>query len=429
MAEPSHAHPVRAPANLASVFGAALARGTATRGELIAATGLSKATVARMVDELHRGGLLAHAARSAPQPEAVSGTAPTRGRKPTSLTVPASVGQVIGISLGLQRTGVLALDLAGRERAWETLPTPRWSTVAEAVRWIGDRISSARLRTDAPLLRVAVAVPARVANGAEVPNPPAALEILAGTAFAEQLAAAIEAPVVLDSDASMALVGLVADGAVPDAANPTLLSMSTVLTIAVRRYDGSVAPGLSSSFGNFSLIPFHRPEADSTLGAMLSTQGLLSYCAMRGIVLTDVSELWGGDAWDSLSGTEQQHPRSVAIVHRSPDGGIGRARAPSQYGEIREVFAEALASALRIVAVMVDPPLVVLTGRLAPLAELVLPAVVRRLAADLEEPPQLVVASAESRWHATAMGAAHVVLRHEQRALCERLAAGEAPRR
>ncbi|MET4098522.1 putative NBD/HSP70 family sugar kinase [Agrococcus sp. UYP10] len=416
---------LRAPANAASVLRAALARGTATRADLIEDTGLSKATVARMVDELHRNGLLVHAAPPAPALAAQRDPARTRGRKPTSLTVPASVGQVVGVSLGLQRTGVLALDLAGRERSWESAATPRWSTLDDAVAWVAERIVAAGARTDAPLLRVAIALPARVADGTEVPNPPPPLDVLAGAAFAQQLAAALDAPVALDSDANMALVGLVADGAVADAANPTLLSMSTVLTVAVRRSDGTAAPGRTSSFGSFSLLPFQSDGIDTSLGAMLSTQGLLRYCAERGVALTDVSELWGGDAWDAPSSGEQQHARRVAVVRRSTDAAPDSA-APHEHGTIRAAFADALTAALRVVAVMVDPPLVVLTGRLSPLAELVLPAVARRLAAELDEPPELVVASAASRWHATAMGAAHVALRHEQRALCERLERGSA---
>lgn len=416
VAEPQ---PPRAQVNLASVYGAALARGTATRAELIADTGLSKATVARMVDELHRGGLLETADPSPP----VAPGAAARGRKPTSLTVPPTVGQVVGISLGLQRTGVLALDVAGRERSWDTAPTPGWRSTAEAVRWVADRVAAACARTEAPLLRIGVGVPARVVHGAEIPKPPPSMSVLAGTAFREALASTLAAPVVLDGDANMALIGLVADGAVADSANPTLLNMSTVLTIAVRRMDGSAAPGLSSSFGDFSLLPFHSAAGDSTLGAMLSTQGLLDWCAQRGTALTDITDLWGGRPWDASPSAAGRPQRSVAVVRRGP-GGDGRTRAPREHAEVRELFAEALASALRIIAVLVDPPLVVLTGRLAPLAELVLPEVRRALGSELDEPPELVVASAESRWHATSLGAAHVVLRHEQRALCSRLAAG-----
>lgn len=377
-----------------------------TRGDLLADTGLSKATISRIVDDLERLGLLAPAsaapAGGEPVPDEVSPAA-SRGRRPTAITVPPAVGQVIGISLGLQRTGVLAIDLAGREHSWDTRATPRHPDTAAAVAWLRTLISDARERTSAPLHRVVVAVPARVVNGVEVPHPPAAMPAIGGTDFARTLADAVGAEVVLDTDANMALAGLTVEGFIPDGALPVLLNMSTVLTMALLRRDGSAAQGVSSSFGNFSVLPFPTGDGESTLGALLSTHGLEEYCAHRGVTLSHISELWGGD--DELGRFETALPSA-------------------ERGAIVQVFTEALSAALLMISVISDPLLIVLAGRLAPLAQRVLPQLTDALASALDEPPQILVANSRTRAHTTSLGAAHTALTGVQRGLRERLASG-----
>lgn len=377
-----------------------------TRRELIADTGLSKATISRVVDDLERLQLLVAASPAEGEPTAVGGDAPTagsRGRRPTSLTVPPSVGQVVGVSLGLQRTGVLAVDLAGRELSWGTVATPAHADADAAVAWLGGLIDRARERTPAPLQRVLVAVPARVVDGREVPHPPSAMPAIGGTAFAEKLSAKVGAAVELDTDANMALAGLTVEGFIPDGALPVLLNMSTVLTMALLRRDGSSAHGVTSSFGNFSVLPFPGADARSTIGELLSTHGLEQYCRRQGVTLAHISELWGGD--DELGRFETSLPSAEreAIV---------------------QVYTEALAAALLMISVISDPLLIVLAGRLAPLAERVLPHLTEKLADVLDEPPQILVANSRTRAHTTSLGAAHTALTGVQRRLRERLASG-----
>lgn len=377
-----------------------------TRRDLMADTRLSKATIARIVDDLGSLGLLVPASPLAADIATDSGDAAltaSRGRRPTAVTVPAAVGQVIGISLGLQRTGVLAVDLVGRELSWETLATPGHADVHDAVEWLSTLISHARERTPAPLHRVLVAVPARVVNGIEVPHPPSAMPAIGGSAFAEMLSTTIDAPVVLDTDANMALAGLTVEGFIPDGALPVLLNMSTVLTMALLRRDGSAAQGASSSFGNFSALPFPPADSESTIGGLLSTHGLEAYCARQGVVLSHISELWGGD--DEL-------------------GRFQTARPVAEREAIANVFTEALASALLMISVISDPLLVVLAGRLAPLAQRVLPQITAKLESTLEEPPRILVANSRTRAHTTSLGAAHTALAEVQRGLRERLASG-----
>lgn|GEM_PF-3298227 len=374
--------------NLASVFEALLSHEVATRGDLVASSALSKATVSRLVDDLLAQGLVEPADR-APQSS-------KRGRRPEALAVPRALGHVIGVSLGLQSTGVLATDVVGHELAWSSEATPVWDSRDDAVAWLAARIAAISQASGSPLRELAVAVPSRVLRGIEISRPPLSFAPLAGSAFAHELASAVGAPVTFDSDANMALAGLTMEGVVSETAGPVLLNMSTVLTIAMRRRDGSTARGFSSAFGDFSLLPFHDPAADSTLGALLSTHGLEAYASVRGVDLGHVDELW-----------TRLDPRA--------DG-------------IRSTFAAALVAAIRVVAVMADPPVLVLAGRLVPLVELLLPVVTAQLSEQLTEPPELVIADPSTRGHSISAGAALIARGAVQRSIVAAIAGGAEAR-
>lgn len=381
--------------NLACVFGAALRLGTVTRSELITATGLSKATVARMVDELTSLDLLT----ATPQ----AGEPQGRGRRPAALAVSGNLGQVIGVSFGVRRVVVLSTDLAGHELFHKTHDTPAWETLPEAVSWLESIIAQARDRSGtAPLRRVVVAVPARIVNGAEISHPPLSMSPLEGAAFAAALAHRLDTEVALDSDANTALTGLLAEGLIPEAESSVLLNMGTALTVSQRRVDGSTAQGRSSAFGDLSLIPFHTPAGDSTLGDLLSRHGLERYCVQRGVP-----------------------PEELSRLLAAPDPSA--APASPEMSTIQAVFLEAVLMALRIIVVTIDPQLVILAGRLFPLVERILPELLRRVAEELDDPPRIQSAALHGTTHSTAHGAARIALTHVQRALCEQVGSGARP--
>ena len=91
--------------NLAILLERLLDGGTMTRADLSGVTGLSKATVARLVTELELAGLIETR-------EIAPGVGP--GRRSTGRGVPSSAGHVLGFSFGLHSSHVVALDLSGR---------------------------------------------------------------------------------------------------------------------------------------------------------------------------------------------------------------------------------------------------------------------------------------------------------------------------
>ena len=112
--------------NLAHAFERLLEGGTMTRGDLMGVTGLSKATVARLVTELEEAGLV-----EARWIDPVEGP----GRRASGLGVPSALGHVLGLSLGLRSSYAVALDLSGRTVGSRVEATPAFSKDDDIAVW------------------------------------------------------------------------------------------------------------------------------------------------------------------------------------------------------------------------------------------------------------------------------------------------------
>ena len=380
--------------SLALAFERLLAEGTTTRAALVEQTGLSKATVARLVIDLERAGL-AEAQRidSEGRP----------GRRSTGVGVPRSLGHTVGLSLGLRSCHAIALDLAGRETGRLLVPTPAFDDAGQAVAWAAEFVRgfSASLDGCGPLLRLCLALPGRVRDGVPISALPEPLSVLAGHPFRERLGEALGAPGLLASDADMALAGVTSLGYLEPETSAVLFTMSTVLTVATRTRLG-VVEARSSALGDFAALPLALPHEDrggaaapppSNLGALLSVRGVSDHARALGVELESTSQLWSSEA---------------------PEMELLRSR-----------FAAALAAAILVAAITTDPEACVLTGRLARLAAAVQPELARILGEALDEPPRLVVTGDDDNGLTTALGCAHTALALEQRRFVDRVREGE----
>lgn len=352
--------------NKASVLEVVLARAPLTRNELVEATGLSKATVSRAVEELRGDGFVVDGGV-----DEVTG----RGRRSTYLDVPGTTGHVVGVSLGVQSTGVVVADLRGREIQHVLIPTVDHHGIEKTATWVADLIADASTSAQGPLRQVVVAVPARVRAGAEILGPAEVMKALGGSGLHNAMADLVHAPMLFDSDANAALLGILTEDAT--LGNAALFSVSSILNFASCT-DHQLVRGRTPSFGDVGVL--HSGVGDECLEGLLSTSGLLRFARGRGLDLDRIEDLW-----------------------LPPYDAESRA-------EVLDAFVTAIVTAVSAVVVTLDPESVLFVGRLGPLVEEVLPDVRRRLEAALPTVPEVKV-PAQVLGLSVARGAVYACLR------------------
>lgn len=332
--------------NKALVLDVVLSRAPLTRNELIALTGLSKATVSRAVEELRADGFVVNGGV-----DEVAG----RGRRSTNLDVPGTTGHVVGISFGVQSTGVLVADLRGREVQHVLVPTVHHREARQAAEWLVGLVGEARTSVAGPLRQIVVAVPGRVRAGTEILGPAEAMKTLAGSGLQRALADRVDAPVILDSDANASLLGILADDA--SLGNAALFSLSSILNFASCT-EHELVRGRTPAFADIGVL--FSGVGNELLDGLLNTSGLLWFGRRRGLELERIEDLW-----------------------LQPHDEASRA-------EVLEAFTTATVSAVSVVTVMLDPESVFFVGRLRPLIDEVLPEVRSRLDERFTTAPAVV---------------------------------------
>ena len=361
-------HPDLRRRNLSLLLGTLLRHEEATRKQVERESGLSKATVSRLTEELIQAGAVVSRTSAPVDPSA-------RGRRAETLSTPASLGVVAGVSLGTRTTSVFVADLTGRELAWHQVRTPTWTSFEDAVAWAVETTRQAVEPLSVPLRRVVVAVPSRTLDGASITRPPLFMSVIEGDGFARALAEQLGCAIRVELDAAMVLVGLEHLGFIDRTTHPVLLNASSVITMSLRRRDGSMVEGLTPSFGDFDLIPIDTQLGRSTLGSLLGARGLFEHSEQLGQPLGAMEDLWETES--------------------------------AEITRLRDAFRAALTQAIRIIAVTTDPRLIIFTGRLSPLVSMTLPAVEDELSRELVEPPALRVVGHTANDYPAAVGAAH----------------------
>lgn len=361
--------------NLAILLERLLDGGTMTRADLSGVTGLSKATVARLVTELELAGLIETR-------EIDPAVGP--GRRSTGLGVPSSAGHVLGFSFGLHSSHVVALDLSGRTVGTKLERTPAFEGAEQATAWAKSLVAGLVHSLDGcgVPLRLCIALPGRVREGVPISLLPEPLTAISDGTFSAELEGALGVETMLETDADMALAGVTSLGYVDPGEAAVLFTLSTALTVSTRTRLGLVQ-ARTSAFGDFAALPVTiagsgGDSATVPVGSLLSVRGITEYTASSGIALERTSELWFGE--------------DPAIVR------------------VRQAFTAALESAILVAAITTDPDTCVLTGRLAPLVSVVLPDLRERLTNRLADPPTLLVPGADDNGLTTALGAAHTAL-------------------
>ncbi|WP_408896603.1 ROK family protein [Nocardioides sp. R1-1] len=186
------------------------------------------------------------------------------------------------------------------------------------------------------------------------------LGVADGYPVGEQLGTATGARVVLDNDANAAALGA---AAVLGASDLAYLSLGTGLAAALV-LDGALRRGSGNAAGEIGHIP-------------VDPAGPRCECGQRGCLETvasgsAIAARWPGDG----------HPAAQALFDAAADGS-------AEAVAVRDRFAARVADAVRLVALTVDPAVVVLGGGVAQVGERLRDAVADALAAQAAASPFL----------------------------------------
>ncbi|GAA4129822.1 ROK family protein [Actinomadura keratinilytica] len=228
-----------------------------TRGELQAATGLSRSTLGQRLEPLLRAGWLRE-----------SGVASsTGGRPPTRLVFAEDHAVVLAADLDTTHARAAVLDLGGRPLAEHTGPLH----IADGPRRVLDELSvwftgllHAAGRAPDEVCGIGVAVPGPVEfDTGRVVEPPI-MPGWDGYPIREHLRRSFDVPVLVDNDANLMALGE-QSAAHPDCRAFVLVKASTGIGAGVV-VDGAVYRGVDGGAGDIGHIRLHDSEARCMCG-------------------------------------------------------------------------------------------------------------------------------------------------------------------
>jgi predicted NBD/HSP70 family sugar kinase len=247
-----------------AVLATLLAARELDRAHLVAATGLSQATVFRVVDELMHDALVVEGERQ-------SRGGP--GRTARAVKANPRYAMVAGVELGSERCRIVLADALGETAARRDLPTPPGESALELAEWLAERLRATVTESEdaAPIGALAVALPGIVAAGGRRVTASRTLARVEGEAFVRHLRHLLGVPVAFDNDSSLALLGELRFGGAPAGSTTALLTLGAGMSVAVA-LDGRVLAGTSGLLGEFERLQL--PESGRRLSELLSETGL-----------------------------------------------------------------------------------------------------------------------------------------------------------
>jgi predicted NBD/HSP70 family sugar kinase len=373
--------------NLQRVLAVAMDRPTSfTRAELIAATGLSAPTVGSLVAELVRLDMVLD-----------RGSGPSSGgRRPFRAEFNARYGYVAGIDLGPARTRLAVADLRGEQVAHRLLPTPSHLGPAALLSRVAGSLRALMKEAGAPARRL-------VAVGAAAPG---AVDVRSGTVsmapnlhgwskvpMRDLLQGALGAPVVVENDVNLALLGEYWRGAARGHENCAFVFVGTGIGAAIL-IDGHLHRGHHSMAGEIAMMCLGPQYVDVDFGS-------------RGCL-------------ETLAGMEALAARWPRAPRTDPDQWVAALMEAAQDGDAQarravQETARLIAIAVANVGTVVDPSLIVLGGGLlGPADGLFLE--IRRTVSRIVRMPVAIVPSALGQ-EATLAGTLLVASREARRHL------------
>ncbi|GGL51186.1 hypothetical protein GCM10011575_06860 [Microlunatus endophyticus] len=306
-------------ANRSAVLSVLLSGNLLDRNQIIDGADLSRATVFRIVDELRASGLVEECELEPP-----SGP----GRPPVGIRIVAGSRLVCGVDLGGSQCRFVVADLLGRAVARSHHQTPRDLDGPGLAVWIGDRVATLTAGRSGPgtLGSVAIGLPGALSGDGSRVVASQNLPQIGGTDFIDALRSVFAAPVVLENDSNLALLGELRYGSIGAGDTVSLLAIGTGLGSAAA-IDGTILRAQDGRLGEFGRL--NLPGSKIRIRDLVSGAGLVAYAQQNGIDITDAREVL---------------------------------QAPLRFGGLHRQVIEALVHLVAIVALSYEPRVVLLTG-------------------------------------------------------------------
>jgi glucokinase len=348
--------------NLERVLAAAIERDVPfTRSELIDATGLSAPTVGSLTAHLIRLGLLTDL-----------GAGPSRGgRRPSHMEFNARHGFVAAIDLGSTRTHLGVADLRGDLIARRTVDTAGGATPVQLLEGLANLLLDLLREADIPIAKVlAVGAgapgavdPARGMVVALAPNLAQWHEV----PMASILRTAISAPVVVENDVNLAVLGEHWKGAARGHSSCAFLSFGTGVGAGIMVND-QLHHGHRCLAGEIGLMCMGPQYVNTDFGARGCLETLAGLGALR-------------RRWHAA---QPPSPMWAADLFAAAAAGDAAAR------ETADDVATSLGMATANVSSLLDPSMIVLGGALVAQVPEIVDRVRTIAARILPSPPEIV---------------------------------------
>jgi predicted NBD/HSP70 family sugar kinase len=335
-----------------------------TRAELIEATGLSAPTVGSLITSLIRHGIVREL-----------GAGPSRGgRRPAFMEFNARHGYVAGIDLGPTRTRLSVADLRGEPLAHRIVATPGGIGPEALLSRMAGAVRALMKDAEAPvekLLAVAVGCPGVVDYGRGVVGFAPNLSGWSNVAVRDTLERALEAPVVVENDVNLAVLGEHWRGAARGHDTCVFLFVGTGIGAGVL-IDGELHRGHHFMAGEIAVMCMGPQYVDvdfGSRGCLETLAGLQSLAARWPRSGRGDPARWMADLFDAAQKGDRAARQAV------------------------DETARLIGIAVANVGSVVDPSLIVLGGALFAQAE---PLVheVRKVVSRISRPPLEIVVSA-----------------------------------
>jgi predicted NBD/HSP70 family sugar kinase len=350
--------------NLERVLAVAVDRpGTFTRAELIEATGLSAPTVGSVVSHMIRDGLITD-----------MGTAPSRGgRRPSLMEFNARHGFVAGIDLGPTRTRLAVADLRGHSLAHRIITTPTDLDPPTLLSSVAVSLHALMKEFEVPcdrLLAVAAGAPGAVDLDSGVvtiaPNLPGWKNI----PMRDLLQQTLTAPVVVENDVNLALLGEHWQGAARGHDTCAFVYVGTGIGAAVL-IDGALHHGHHYMAGEIAVMcmgPQFLEVDFGSRGCLETVAGLKAVAARWPGAAESDPEQWASELFAAANAGDEQARQAI------------------------DETARLLGIAVANLGAVVDPSLIILGGALFANAEPLVDAV-RKVVMRITRAPLEIVSS------------------------------------